>query len=212
MTAALLDTVEEYLHRNESALRKLLDGSRSYVQILKDAPSPVLVGSLPEGEDVNALVAAWAADNELAIQKSLEAQRRFIAESIARAAICGSILQITYMAIQLYSTNRAVPLKYQGVGPKNVGKFCIGREIRDIPVGLIVYAGRNQYNHMDESRLSKLNEMIFKELATNYIDGVSDPAFDLKKRALLVYSANIVSLLEWNTYEVIRDELISIIK
>lgn len=207
-----MNTIEDYLRRNESALRQLLEASHSYVQILKNAPSPTFVSSASASGNVQALIAAWVADNETAINASLTAQRHFIAESVARAAICGSILQITYMAIQLYSTSEIVPPTFQSVVvPKNAIKFCIGREIRGVPVGLIIYAGRNQHNHMDEMRLSGLNEMVFEQLTTNYIPDVRDPAFDLQKRALLSYAANIVGLLEWGKFKIVRDELTSML-
>lgn len=207
-----MNTIEEYLHRNESALRQLLEASHSYIHILKNAPSPTFVSSAPANGNVQALIAAWVADNETAINTSLAAQRRFIAESVARAAICGSILQITYMAVQLYSTNEVIPPAFQSVVvPKNASKFCIGREIRGVPVGLIIYAGRNQHNHMDEMRLSPLNETVFEYLTTRYIENVRDPAFDIQKRNLLAYAANIVSLLEWEKYETVRDELMSML-
>lgn len=207
-----MNTIEEYLGRNESALRQLLEASHSYVQILKNAPNPAFVSSVPANGNVQALIAAWVADNETAINASLAAQRHFIAESVARAAICGSILQITYMAIQLYSKNEIVPPAFQSVVvPKNAIKFCIGREIRGVPVGLIIYAGRNQHNHMDEMRLSLLNETVFEHLTTRYIENVRDPSFDIQKRNLLTYAANIISLLEWEKYETVRDELMSML-
>lgn len=42
--------------------------------------------------------------------------------------------------------------------------FCVGRDIGDLPLGVVVYAGRNQYNHFGERRLSELNEAVFNHL------------------------------------------------
>lgn len=204
-------TLEEYMRRTESAFRKLFEARQSYIQILKNAPNPSLVGALPEAGDVDSRIAAWAAENKSAIDKALAAQRRFIAESVAHAAICGSILQLAYVAIRLFSKNATVPAVFQRVMSPSAVQFCVGRDVRGVPAGLVVYAGRNQHSHMDESRLSPLNEAVFDVLATNYISNIRDPAFDFRARKLLTYAANIVGLLEWETYEILRGELVSIL-
>ncbi len=204
-------TLDEYLQGTESAFRKLFHARQSYIQILKDAPNAALVGTLPESGDIDSRIAAWTSENKLAIDKALTAQRRFFAESVAHAAICGSILQLAYMALQLYSKNTEVPTDFQSMMKPNAVKFCIGRYIRGVPAGLIVYAGRNQYSHMDESQLSPLNTAVFEALANNYISDVRDPAFDFRGRKLLTYAANIVSLLGWGTYQVFRIDLVSML-
>jgi len=204
-------TLDEYLRRTESAFRKLFDARQSYIQILKTAPNPSLVGALPEDVDFDSRIAAWVSENRATIDNAMEAQRRFFAESVAHATICGSLLQLAYMALQLYSKNAQVPTTFKGLVKPNAIKFCVGREVRGVPAGLIVYAGRNQYSHMDESQLSALNTAVFEALATNYIPGVRDPAFDFQTRNLLTYAANIIGLLEWDTYEVLRDDIVSML-
>lgn len=86
-------------------------------------------------------------------------------------------------------------------------KFCIGRKVRNVPIGLLIYAGRNQYNHMDDKeKLSGLNTTIFNLLASGYEGATEqfpkDPAFNLEN-ALLInnFSNNITTLLKWINYE-----------
>jgi hypothetical protein len=84
-------------------------------------------------------------------------------------------------------------------------KFCVGRLHRDIPIGLIVYAGRNQANHIDE-RLREPNITIFEKLCLveSFSDKGSwyrDPAFDLENDRIVNYACNITAILEWRNNE-----------
>ena len=74
-----------------------------------------------------------------------------------------------------------------------------------MPIGLVIYAGHNQYNHMDDEKLSALNTTIFNLLACSYEGATEqsskDPAFDLENPVLINLSSNITTLLEWQNYE-----------
>lgn len=65
-----------------------------------------------------------------------------------------------------------------GVKPNTpTAKFCIGRRFHGIPVGLLVYAARVQYNHWDEGKLNKpVAEAIFDRLRRHYHN---EPTFDM---------------------------------
>jgi hypothetical protein len=109
------------------------------------------------------------------------------------------------MGITLYSRNKAVPREFSSIikPASKVARFCIGRRVRDVPIGLIIYAGRNQYCHADEEKLKPINASIFNLLAHG-IKGaqeVKDPAFDLENKNITIYSDNILSILEWNNFE-----------
>lgn len=122
--------------------------------------------------------------------------------------LCGSILQIAHVGIRYYSKNKAVPPDFSSIiepGSK-VACFCIGRRVREVPIGLIIYAARNQYAHWDEERLkNQVNECIFNALATNHgmkgAEKIKDPCFDLSNRTIPIYSANVLSILGWNSYD-----------
>ncbi len=116
--------------------------------------------------------------------------------------ICGSILQIAFMAILHFSTNTEVPekLKREIKGSKPA-KFCIGSEVRGVPKGLIIYAGRNQYNHMDDKTFSQSTTYVFDKLSNvDSTKKIKDPAFDLTQPKIVNYASNVIALLGWNDY------------
>lgn len=176
-TVKIMNSSEEYLNRTESAVIKLFDGIDSYIKILRDSPKPIFTfgGSIADFKDDRKTRQQayddWKSRNEEAIKLSLEVQRDFLTESFALATLCGSVLQIAAMGIQWFSINEEIPEdlpeELKSLLTKSKGKlakFCIGRRVRTVPIGLVIYAGRNQYNHMDDEKLSKLNTNIFNLL------------------------------------------------
>ena len=113
-----------------------------------------------------------------------EFQRRreeFEANDVAREIIAGSILQIAYTGIKEHSSpwpKSPEALAFEkGMNDINAElptprvksfllpeEWCVGRSIGNLPLGIVVYAGRNQYNHTDEKRLSTLNGVVFDHL------------------------------------------------
>src|SRR6478672_3402021 len=93
--------------------------------------------------------------------------------------IAGSILQLAYFALNSFAVftgkspgalrfesemNRLLResdnprIKTEFSLPE---RFCVGRDFGDLPMGMLVYAGRNQYHHYSEERLSVINEVVF---------------------------------------------------
>lgn len=208
-----MDNIDEYLQKTESASRMLFEAADSYRAILRAAPNPILVASVcDDGAHEQRVIADWVENNRDAIEEARVAQRTFVAESFALGVVCGSILQVAVMAIQLFSRNAAVPDAFHGligVGTKTA-RFCVGREVRGVPMGLVAYAGRNQYNHLDDNQLRDPNLTIFNRLALNWRGSrgeILDPAFDLQNEQLQNYAPNIVSLLGWEDYGQFQHEL-----
>lgn len=162
-------------------------------------------GTFSNDEEHKTALEKWAAANEDTIQRSLEAQRTFSAEKYALATLCGAVLQVASTAIRTYSTNTEVPEAFSDIvsTPSVAARHCIGRDIRGVPIGLIIYAGRNQYNHVDDGQLRAPNETIFEKLATGhtYGIGIRDPAFDLQNGLVWNYVSNITSIMGWRGYE-----------
>jgi hypothetical protein len=77
------------------------------------------------------------------------------------------------MAIKLYSSNKSIPgscativePKYKSAIP-----FCIGRECYGIPLGLLIYAGRNQYCHWDDEEPHEVTRNVFYALSDAFYD------------------------------------------
>jgi hypothetical protein len=172
-----MDSAEEYLEKTKSAVTKILEGIDSYLKILSEPP-PVYEGN--DGDTLKERPAhtKWMAVNKPAMQSSFKEERKFSAERFALATLCGSLLQIAYMGIQWFSESKELPEDLPEalrllITPKTknkLAKFCIGRRVRKVPIGLVIYAGRNQFNHMDGEKLSDLNTTIFDLLASNYAE------------------------------------------
>jgi hypothetical protein len=216
-----MNSSEEYLKRTESAVAKIFEGVDSYLEILQDSPLPIYIGNAGDTLNQKPAYKNWAVENKAEIQSSLQAQRTFFAEEFALATLCGSLLQIAAMGLQWFSENEEVPedlpkALHSLINPRNKSiKFCIGRKVRDLPIGLIIYAGRNQFNHMDEDELRDPNKTIFNLLSYNYTETTNqsfrDPAFDLDNGVLVNFSSNITELLEWRNYESYYSDMKSLI-
>jgi len=146
----------------------------------------------------------------------LEIQKESISsKDIAREIAAGSVLQIAYVAIARYAKplekpknalffeseqNRLIR-EYPELRPRTKKlelplQFCVGRDIGHLPLGMIVYAGRNQYNHFyEDKRLSVVNELVFNHLHAMNPNPKNGLSFDLKPGRLFSYS--ILAALGW---------------
>jgi len=214
-----MQTAIEYLEKTESAMRKLFEGIDSYLAPLRRSRS-AFESSTADDEKRRVERDTWFRQNKSAIAASFANQREFVAESFAQAVLCGAILQVATKAIEMYSVNSIVPLEWgetKGMSKKNVVKFCYGRPVRGIPLGLVVYAGRNQHTHFqDEKGLHEPSKTDFERLATRKNDGhevgYRDPAFDLANDRLVSFASNITELLGWQSYEAYNQDIRSMLK
>lgn len=121
----------------------------------------------------------------------------FEATDVAREVIAGSILQLAYFAIDsfaVFSAKSEGALHFESEINRLVRespkarvkgafslpeKFCVGRDIGDLPLGMLVFAGRNQYNHYGEDRLSVVNEVVFNALHQMWPEPVNGRSFNL---------------------------------
>lgn len=104
----------------------------------------------------------------------------FMDMHLARAIVAGSILQVAYTAIRLHSTNKDIPQEAKTFGlSKGLASvpFCIGRQVHGIPIGLLIYAGRIQYNHWEDGE--PWNPVAREVLRKLYLVHSSNPLFDL---------------------------------
>ena len=179
-----MDTLEEYLQKTETAAQTLFEGIDKYMEIIKSIPLPD-VGISEE----------WR-----------EAEKQFLYESFAMATLSGAVLQLAYMAIRQYSNHGSVPERFDALIKKDslAEKFCIGREIRFVPIGLIIYAGRNQAAHYDDNDLREPNRSIFENLCKRTSHSgkeYRDPAYDLRNGITVNFAGNITYLLGWRSYD-----------
>ncbi|MCK4577680.1 MAG: hypothetical protein KAU50_02745 [Candidatus Marinimicrobia bacterium] len=190
-----METFQEYLQKTESAAKILFQGIDEYVRIIDTVPL----------DDVG-ITEEWRT-----------AERRFLNESFAIATLCGAVLQLAYMAIMQYSNSGNIPEQFVDLIKKKPKpkKFCIGREIESaIPIGLIIYAGRNQAAHYDDSNLCDLNKSIFENLCERTSRSgkkYRDPAFDLNNGITVIFAANITSLLGWRSYDAYLQDILDML-
>jgi hypothetical protein len=137
---------------------------------------------------------------------------RWQAMETARASLAGAVLEVAYQAINILSVNESVPSSCSGLTLGKLGrKFCIGREVAKLPLGLIIFAGRNQYAHWEEGTLGMpLNMQVFSALEREvYHDQNWDLAFTLEAGELKPVShwilARALGWKEFNDYK--RDML-----
>ena len=185
-----MDTLEEYLQKTETAAQTLFEAIDKYIKIINSFP-PHAVGISEE----------WR-----------EAENQFLYESFAMATLCGAVLQLAYMAIKQYSNNGSVPERFSALIKTHppAKKFCIGREIQSVPIGLIIYAGRNQAMHYDDNNLKEINRSIFENLCKRTSrrgKEYRDPAYDLRNGITVNFAGNISYLLGWRSYDAYLDDM-----
>lgn len=191
-----MNTIDDYLSGTESAMRSLFAGIASYTAMIGRIP----VYTTWDPDPNSPAFKKWLEDNAEEIKASFERHRQFTASAFAMATLCGAVLQVADKAIELYSANTTVPESVKGLllPNKTTGApYCIGREIRGIPIGLI-YAGRNQHAHFEELPKA-IGRAVFERLA--HPGGQYDPSFDLHNDRLVNYAHNITGLLQWRSYE-----------
>lgn len=203
-----MHSADEYISRTESAVRGFFESVDSYVSKLKRASIPVLVS---DTEPSTAELEAWLQDNAAALEAVRRAQRDYFDESFALATVCGSILQVAAKALERFSKHATVPADWEEVVNPGYARYCVGRRVRGVPLGLVVLAGRNQHMHFqDDHPLREPNVGVFKRLASfdgRYGESVVDPAFDLSSGMLVSFAHNITGLLGWRSYDAYKRDV-----
>ena len=190
---------EEYLHQTEDASRKIIASYIEYEKMLEAVLLPT------EGS------------NEVSIDIKLETFDKYFGFNFSKATLCGSLLQIAFMGIEMYSKNTEIPDDIKTIinssNNYKIQKFCIGRRVQNIPIGLLIYGGRNQYNHWDEEKLNPINEQIFDILNQIYSDDMSfDMVYELNYSDRTIKAHHIVMHeLGWFDYDSYFRDMVELI-
>jgi len=193
-----------YLERTESAVRKLFDGIESYTELLRPIQGTTFVSGQIDKKKFVVEYEAWAKKNATALKASMEAQRKYAEQAFAMATLCGAVLQVAEKSIEIYSGNKSVPTAVEPIVGKSQAAvpFCIGREIHEVPIGLVIFAGRNQHTHFNEKSLNRVNVAVFEKLyLSRKKPSLKDPALDLSNPLLYSFASNITFILGWRSYE-----------
>lgn len=163
----------------------------------------------------DAQFAAWRIANADQLKAAQEDRKQFIAESFALGTLCGAILQVAEKALELYGSNKTIPSGLPATLKPYHAKFCVGRTIRTLPLGLIVYAARNQHTHFNEDELKAPSKSVFDVLATAHGycagQGIVDTTFDLNNPNLLSFASNVTALIKWRSYDAYLSDMRSML-
>ena len=199
------------MNGTEYAVKQLFRSLKYYQDLIAESMPPSFTGDMitdatygdiqnATHDDIqNAYIAYYNSNPEFenAQEYANKKFEEYLANDMAHAAICGSILQTAHMAISKFS-------EYEGDCEVLTGvhkRFGIGRLVNGLPQGLIIHAGRNQYNHWDEEPRNRTRQLFDKIATKNGEREYKDPAFDIDNPILDIYSHNIIGLLEWRSYE-----------
>jgi hypothetical protein len=203
-----LQPAAQYLKETESAVKNLFKNLKEYDAIRKKIMFPICNAPYALVEESRVAFKKWQRENRVAWKEASEMLHKYFGYQFSINTLNGSILQIAYMGIKLYSKNEVVPPEFPSIirPVSNIAHFCVGRRVREVPIGLIIYAARNQYNHWDEEHLrNRVNEWVFNMLATKHgikdAQGIKEPAFDLSNKMIQIYSSNVVFILGWCSYD-----------
>lgn len=209
-----MQNADEYLNKTRSAAARLFEGIDTYLALLRQH-STTFVTSYTNQEDFQRQYDAWYEKNRSSIQIALDAQKKYLGESFAQAILCGSVLQLAAKAIECYSKNKEIPEDWKAlIKPESKAvPFCTGRLVRGVPLGLVIYAGRNQHIHFEDQNLREPNVEVFRRLAINHGYGkgstepIVDPAFHLGTDSINSFANNITALIEWRSAEAYETDM-----
>lgn len=162
--------------------------------------------------DISQVSQPLTPERHAALNRYLELAGKYFDLKFSEAMFAGGILQVAYMGIRLYSHNKTIPASCVAlVSPshKPAIPFCIGAECHGIPIGLIVYAARNQYNHWDDEEPHKVTKNVFDALSAAFYHNVlADLAFELSNPTINVYANEVLlTALGWRSYDTYLAEM-----
>lgn len=155
-----LGTARQFIEETEHAVRHLFNGLEYYDGLLE--------GLTPPSQ----------ASNLIQVNHYVSQAGRYFALSNSRSALCGAVLETAYVAINAFPKNSTIPtscISFVQLGDRAV-RFCIGRELHGLPLGLIIYAGRNQHVHWEDKSFDKPTTAVFERLFRVH---ESNPLFDM---------------------------------
>ena len=186
---------QDYLDDTESAVRHLFEGLNVY--------DSMRLPSILQYLDKKGMVKMTKAENE-AFLRSYE---KFFDLEFARATLAGSVLQVAFNCLKQHSPgpdDESICSKFGVRNGTTAEKLCLGREVHGIPIGLLIYAGRVQYNHWEDGQPSSVvAQAVFRELIMAYYGDTSfDMAYELEYPVPRPIAHYIVRLeLNWRTYD-----------
>ncbi len=210
-----MNTHEQYLEKTRSAQEHLFLAIESYKSFLAPTKIAMFSGTFASEEESEIARKSWGKANEAVIQDSLAGQRRYMAESISIAVLSGAILALAEKFLEMFSTN-SEPVDNLGFDlSSNKLKYCVGRRINGIPLGLVVHAARNQHFHFESpsnhSPVSEVFLALSRRVSHSSNEVYFDPAFQLTEHTRPFMAANVLDLIGWRSAEEYMAEMNALI-
>ncbi|HKA77223.1 MAG TPA: hypothetical protein VKD19_08960 [Pseudolabrys sp.] len=176
-----------YLEQTEFAVRHALRGIAQCENLIRGLTPP----SQARSEDD--------------VKRHMERTKLYFGRSFSEASLCGLMLQVAFMGIDLYSGNDTIPADCSGLlgSSRKAIRFCIGRRVHGIPTGLLIYAARNQFNHWDDESFDVPTSQVFEALMVAHMDNpLFDMAYSMNYPYRTLKAAHVVlNELRWTSYE-----------
>ena len=184
----------QYLVDTASAVRYLFEGIDRYEGLVR--------GLIPPSQ----------AQTTKQVSRYMAAAETYAGCEFSEATLSGAVLHVAYMGLYLCSQNDVIPGDCAAlVRPENkkAVRFCRGRRIHGIPLGLLVYAGRNQYCHWDDEGFDFPTSQVFNALvAAHYDDPAFDLAYELNWPSRTIKAHHVVlNELRWSSYEAYESDM-----
>jgi len=196
------ETPQEYFIQTEHAVRHFYAGINSCWAYYKGA---LKYWDISKGHPKTT-------EDKADLNRFLELAKKHFDLKFSEGVFSGSILQIAAMGIRYFSRNESIPESCKRIvtaKDTTAIQFCIGKELYGLPIGLIIYAARNQYNHWDDENPHKITTSVFNMLSSCFREDVfNDLAFSLSNPGIAVYANEVLlTALHWETYEEYLSEM-----
>jgi hypothetical protein len=206
-----MHTPNQFLEKTRSGLEHLFEAIDSYRKILVLTEQPVFSGTYSSEAEALQARNRWIVENTQEIETSLQSQRRYLAETFSLSILSGSVLALVEKFIEIYSHNHVVTadLGFE-LNPKKA-KYCVGRLVNGIPLGLVLHAARNQHFHFESEQnhhpvlevFNALSQRVSQSTGESY----QDPAFLMNDFTRPILAANVLSLIGWTSATTCLDEM-----
>lgn len=205
--------IREFLHQTRRATIAFFDGIQAYKALIWN---PEVVPPVVWGPDFDRQMAEWFEENKEAVNRDLVQQRTYVEEYFALATLCGAVLHLAHHAIARFSDNieSSAPAICQRITNSRIKKYCIGRIVRGVPLGLVVYTGRNQHAHIGED-LRSPNLEILEQLVEGSGEGGGSPwihgsEFEYSSGNPESMAPDILELLQWESVKDYERDMIAL--
>lgn len=193
---------DEYLDLTEHAVRHFYKGLDSCWDVYESAL---------EHWDMSRIGKPLTEEEQERAKQYVEKAGEYFYLKFSEGTLAGAITQVAAAGIRLFSTNTEIPDDCSEFVPdtaKSAIPYCIGERKFGLPIGLIIYAARNQYSHWEEDP-HKVTANVFRQLVISFWNNpMYDLAYDPGNPTIDIYANEILlGGLGWSSYVKYRSEM-----